>query len=185
MLRLPLSRWRHGASVLRTPARPSILRLKSPRIQPSTTFSNVPIRGSSSRAHIHESLRLFWPVSHRRRETLETRIRRRRGVARAVMALINPEIARSRRYVEDCEAVGASRHSRQGAGARRSWCGLRSRGKLMGRRASNFTASVIHRTYHLHGVCFFDRMKTFETLTFLDEFGRYWSERGAAAVKEE
>jgi len=24
-------------------------------------------------------------------------------------------------------------------------------------------------------VLFFDRMKTFESLTFLDEFGRYWS----------
>ena len=37
---------------------------------------------------------------------------------------------------------------------------------------------------NLDGVLFFDRMKSFDTLTFLDEFGRYWNER-AASVKEE
>jgi len=43
-------------------------------------------------------------------------------------------------------------------------------------RASGFTARVIqHETDHLDGVLFFDRMKSFESLTFLDEFGRYWS----------
>ena len=41
---------------------------------------------------------------------------------------------------------------------------------------SGFTARVIqHETDHLDGVLFFDRMKTFQSLTFLDEFGRYWS----------
>jgi peptide deformylase len=49
-------------------------------------------------------------------------------------------------------------------------------GKKIGLRASGFTARVIqHETDHLDGVLFFDRMKTFSTLTFLDEFGRYWS----------
>jgi len=52
-------------------------------------------------------------------------------------------------------------------------------------RARGFTARVIqHETDHLDGVLFFDRMKSLETLTFLDEFGRYWNER-AASVKEE
>ena len=32
-----------------------------------------------------------------------------------------------------------------------------------------------HETDHLDGVLFFDRMRSFETLTFLDEFGRYWA----------
>jgi peptide deformylase len=42
-------------------------------------------------------------------------------------------------------------------------------------RASNFSARVIqHETDHLDGVLFFDRMKGFETLTFLDEYSRYW-----------
>ena len=47
-------------------------------------------------------------------------------------------------------------------------------------RRSGFTARVIqHETDHLDGVLFFDRMRSFETLTFLDEFGRYWSRPGS------
>ena len=44
--------------------------------------------------------------------------------------------------------------------------------------ARNFTARVIqHEADHLDGVLFFDRMASFETLTFLDEFSKYWSRR--------
>ena len=50
------------------------------------------------------------------------------------------------------------------------------RGRRVELRAGGFTARVIqHETDHLDGILFFDRMKSFETLTFLDEFGRYWS----------
>jgi peptide deformylase len=43
-------------------------------------------------------------------------------------------------------------------------------------RAQNFAARVIqHETDHLDGVLFFDRMKAFETLTFLEEYSRYWT----------
>src|SRR4051794_38045188 len=43
-------------------------------------------------------------------------------------------------------------------------------------QAHDFPARVIqHETDHLDGVLFFDRMKTFETLTFLDEYSRYWA----------
>ncbi len=50
------------------------------------------------------------------------------------------------------------------------------RGKRIEIKAGGFTARVIqHETDHLDGVLFFDRMRSFETLTFLDEFGRYWS----------
>jgi peptide deformylase len=42
--------------------------------------------------------------------------------------------------------------------------------------AHDFSARVIqHETDHLDGVLFFDRMRTFETLTFLDEYLRYWA----------
>ena len=42
-------------------------------------------------------------------------------------------------------------------------------------RAADFSARVIqHETDHLDGVLFFDRMKSFESLSFLDEYGRYW-----------
>ena len=40
----------------------------------------------------------------------------------------------------------------------------------------NFPARVAqHETDHLDGVLFFDRMKSFETLTFLDEYSRFWA----------
>jgi peptide deformylase len=42
--------------------------------------------------------------------------------------------------------------------------------------ARGFSARVVqHETDHLDGVLFLDRMKSFETLTFLEEFGRFWS----------
>ena len=41
-------------------------------------------------------------------------------------------------------------------------------------RAHGFPARVIlHETDHLDGVLFFDRMKSFESLTFLDEYSRF------------
>jgi peptide deformylase len=43
--------------------------------------------------------------------------------------------------------------------------------------ASGFPARVLqHETDHLDGVLFFDRMRSFETLTFLEEYQRYWAE---------
>ena len=49
--------------------------------------------------------------------------------------------------------------------------------------AKEFFARVIqHETDHLDGVLFLDRMKSFESLAFLEEFSRYWSRRD---IKEE
>ena len=40
----------------------------------------------------------------------------------------------------------------------------------------DFPARVIqHETDHLDGVLFFDRMRTFTSLTYLEEYARYWS----------
>jgi peptide deformylase len=40
----------------------------------------------------------------------------------------------------------------------------------------NFAARVAqHETDHLDGVLFFDRMKSFNTLAFLDEYSRFWA----------
>jgi peptide deformylase len=50
------------------------------------------------------------------------------------------------------------------------------RGERIELRAHDFPARVIqHETDHLDGVLFFDRMKTLETLTYLDEYSRYWA----------
>ena len=40
----------------------------------------------------------------------------------------------------------------------------------------NFAARVAqHETDHLDGVLFFDRMKSMQSLTFLEEYSRYWA----------
>ena len=50
------------------------------------------------------------------------------------------------------------------------------KGDRMELRAHDFPARVIqHETDHLDGVLFFDRMRSFETLTYLDEYSRYWT----------
>jgi peptide deformylase len=42
--------------------------------------------------------------------------------------------------------------------------------------AHDFPARIIqHETDHLDGILFFDRMRSFESLTFLDEYSRYWA----------
>ncbi|MGH9313638.1 MAG: peptide deformylase [Vicinamibacterales bacterium] len=53
---------------------------------------------------------------------------------------------------------------------------LDRQGRTVELKVSGFTARVMqHETDHLDGVLFLDRIKSFESLTFLDEFGRYWS----------
>ena len=48
-------------------------------------------------------------------------------------------------------------------------------GRLQQLTATGFPARVIqHETDHLNGVLFVDRMTSFESLTFLEEYGRYW-----------
>ena len=51
-------------------------------------------------------------------------------------------------------------------------------GKRFELELKDFPARVVqHESDHLDGVLFFDRMASLETLTFLDEFGKYWSRR--------
>lgn len=48
-------------------------------------------------------------------------------------------------------------------------------GKKIVLQASGLPARVIqHETDHLDGILFFDRMTSLETLTFLDEYSRFW-----------
>jgi peptide deformylase len=102
-----------------------------------------------------------------------------------LMALINPEIAAvPGDVVEDWEGCLSIPEIR-GRVPRAKQVTVRAfdrRGKRIEIKASGFTARVIqHETDHLDGVLFFDRMKSFETLTFLEEFGRYWSRQEVKA----
>ena len=51
-------------------------------------------------------------------------------------------------------------------------------GKRMELNLKDFPARVVqHETDHLDGVLFFDRMKSLESLTYLDEYSRYHARR--------
>src|SRR3954452_3111869 len=96
-----------------------------------------------------------------------------------LMAVINPEITpEGTESVEDWEGC-LSIPDIRGRVPRARQITVRAydrKGKRIEIKASGFTARVIqHETDHLDGVLFFDRMKSFETLAFLDEFSRYWS----------
>jgi peptide deformylase len=98
-----------------------------------------------------------------------------------LMALINPEIeAVGTGIVEDWEGC-LSIPDIRGKVPRASAIQVKAldrKGRRVEIRTRGFTARVIqHETDHLDGVLFFDRMKSFDTLTFLDEFGRYWNSR--------
>jgi peptide deformylase len=121
---------------------------------------------------VHESLRLFvagFPPSPDDED--EDRV--------PLMALINPEITPiGDSTAEDWEGC-LSIPDIRGRVPRATEIHVRAfdrQGKRVELRVSGFTARVIqHETDHLDGVLFFDRMRSFQTLTFLDEFGRYWS----------
>ncbi len=179
---------RMGHPVLRTPARaidPG--EVKSPRIQQliddmfetMTEYQGVGLAAPQ----IHEGLRLFVAgfAPTTADDDDEDRV--------PLMALINPEIVPvGAETVEDWEGCLSIPDIRGKVPRARQIVvrGLDRRGQRLEIRASNFTARVIqHETDHLNGVLFFDRMTSFQTLTFLEEFGRYWSERGAAPVREE
>jgi peptide deformylase len=127
---------------------------------------------------IHVGLRLFvagFPASRRDsdEEDDEERV--------PLMALINPEITPVGSATEEDWEGCLSIPDIRGKVPRAREIQVRAydrRGRRIDIRAKGFTARVIqHESDHLDGVLFFDRMKSFETLTFLEEFGRYWTSR--------
>jgi peptide deformylase len=129
---------------------------------------------------VHESLRLF--VAGFAPAPDDEDAERQRV---PLMALINPEITPvGGEIVEDWEGC-LSIPDIRGRVPRAKAIVVRAydrHGKRVELGASGFTARVIqHETDHLDGILFFDRMRSFETLTFLDEFGRYWSEQEVKA----
>jgi peptide deformylase len=123
---------------------------------------------------VHESLRIFvagfMPGEDEEEEGS-------RGVP--MMALINPEITPVGDATEEDWEGCLSIPDIRGRVPRARQIVVQAydrRGKRVELRAGGFTARVIqHETDHLDGVLFFDRMKGFQSLTFLEEFGRYWS----------
>jgi peptide deformylase len=175
---------RMGHPVLRARARAiDPAEIRSPRIQTlvDDMFETMKeYQGVGLAApQIHEGLRIFVAGFPPRLDRDEDEEPNEDGEDVPLMAVINPEIeVVSREVVEDWEGC-LSIPDIRGRVARARHILLRAfdrTGKKVEVPASGFTARVIqHETDHLDGVLFFDRMKTFQSLTFLDEFGRYWS----------
>ncbi len=94
------------------------------------------------------------------------------------IALINPEITPiGPDVVEDWEGC-LSIPDIRGRVSRPREIKVRAfdrRGDRIEIHAHDFPARVIqHETDHLDGILFFDRMTSFESLTFLEEYSRYW-----------
>lgn len=138
---------------------------------------------------VHESLRLFvagFPPRPRDPDDEEDDDEEDTNVP--LMAIINPEITViGEGEVEDWEGC-LSIPDIRGRVPRAREIDVKAydhRGRRITLRARGFTARVIqHETDHLDGVLFFDRMKKLETLTFLDEFGRYWNTRDRDVPEE-
>lgn len=172
---------RMGHPVLRAPARAlNASEVKSPRMQQliDDMFETMrEYQGIGLAApQVHESLRLFVAGFAPAGEEDDDQEESERV---PLMALINPEIAAIGDGVaEDWEGCLSIPDIRGKVPRARQILvhAYDRRGKRIELRAGGYTARVIqHETDHLDGILFFDRMRSFDTLTFLDEFGRYWS----------
>jgi peptide deformylase len=180
---------RMGHPVLRTRARPiDPDDIRSPRIQSliDDMFETMQeYQGVGLAApQVHESVRLFVAGFSPDREDEEEQ-----GQRVPQMALINPEIQIVGEAIgEDWEGCLSIPEIR-GRVPRARQILVRAydrRGKRIELRAGGYTARVIqHEADHLDGVLFFDRMRSLETLTYLDEFGRYWSREEVGSSKSE
>ena len=119
---------------------------------------------------VHESVRLF-VANLDSAEDGET--------ASEPLAIINPEITIvGSETVEDWEGC-LSIPDIRGRVPRAQEIKVRAydrHGDPIELHAHDFPARVIlHETDHLDGILFFDRMRSFESLTFMDEYARYWT----------
>ncbi|MQA30525.1 MAG: peptide deformylase [Luteitalea sp.] len=117
---------------------------------------------------VHEGLRIFVA-------TLDVD---EPGETAEPVALINPEITpRGAEMVDGWEGC-LSIPDIRGRVPRSRQISVRAfdrNGERIELEAQDYSARVIqHETDHLDGVLFFDRMRSFETLSFLDEYSRYW-----------
>jgi peptide deformylase len=168
---------RMGHPVLRAKARPlEKADLKSAAVQKlidDMIDTMVEYHGVGLAApQVHEGLRIF--VASLDVEDDETR-----DSDPEPIALINPEITVvGSDVVEDWEGC-LSIPDVRGRVPRAREIRLRALDRNGGRlelKAHDFPARVMqHETDHLDGVLFFDRMRSFESLTFLDEYSRYWA----------
>jgi peptide deformylase len=122
---------------------------------------------------VHESLRIFVAMLDQDG----------RGEGAAV-AFVNPEITTMGDQVvegwEGCLSIPDIR-GRVPRAQHIKVSALDRHGKRFELELKDFPARVVqHETDHLDGVLFFDRMRAFESLTYLEEYSRYHTRHGDA-----
>jgi len=127
---------------------------------------------------VHEELRLFVAQVVTDHEDDDEQAERKPP---QLMAVINPEITPVGWTVEEDWEGCLSIPDLRGLVPRYRDIKVRAHdrtGKAVEIQASGFMARVIqHETDHLDGVLFLDRMKSLQSLSFLDEYARYHVER--------
>ena len=171
---------RMGHPVLRTVARPlERSEIKSSRVQSlvdDMIETMMEYRGVGLAApQVHEGVRLFVALLN---EPDAGGDRADQANESDAVVVINPEITVvDPELVEDWEGC-LSIPDVRGRVPRSKKIIVRAldrRAGLIEIRAVDFQARVLqHETDHLEGVLFFDRMRTLSSLTFLEEYGRYW-----------
>ncbi len=124
---------------------------------------------------VHEGLRIFVAAVDPQEDAVEA------DTDPEPLAIINPEISIvGKEVVEEWEGCLSIPEVR-GRVPRAREIRVRAydrKGDRIQLHAHDFSARVLqHETDHLDGVLFFDRMRSFETLTFLDEYSRYWTNK--------
>jgi peptide deformylase len=152
-------------------ASPRIQRLIDDMFETMTEYAGIGLAAPQ----IHESLRLF--VAGVRKAEVTTPMTEDEDMP--FVSIINPEIVPVGEQVstgwEGCLSIPDIR----GQVPRPETVRVRAYDRT-GRRielvAEGLPARVLqHENDHLDGVLFFDRMRSFETLAFMDEFRRYWA----------
>lgn len=181
---------RMGHPVLREKARPlAASEIRSPEVQRliDDMFETMAeYHGVGLAApQVHESVRIFVAGFPSDRDSDEERDEH----DVPLMTLINPEITIVGREEEEDWEGCLSIPDIRGRVPRPYRLVARAYdrdGKRIEITASGYTARVIqHETDHLDGILFFDRMESFETLTFIEEFGRFWGGRSGGNRDQE
>ncbi len=163
-----------GNPVLRRPAEP-VKNIQAPEIQRL-------IDDMIETMHEYSGVGLAAPQVHRDLQLVVIDTERAEDAPRAAGSpaiLLNPQITPlTDREVEDWEGC-LSIPGLRGRVPRHAEIEVQAfdrRGRPVRFTAVDFFARVIqHEHDHLAGVVFLDRMKGFETLTYLDEYSRYWA----------
>jgi peptide deformylase len=180
---------RLGHPVLRAKAKPiPPSEIGSPRIQQliDDMFETMAEYAGIGLAapQVHESVRLFVAGVHA--ADVVTPMSGDKDMP--YITVINPEVVPAvperEHGWEGCLSIPDIRGKVERAAAVRLRA-LDRRGRRIELVADGLPARVIqHETDHLDGVLFFDRMTTFETLTFMDEFRRYWAKDDEEPAEE-